>query len=157
MTDQQLTQVLRRLTSVWPREREAGELREWKQVLQTLGYATADRAVDELRDSSKWPPSIADFRIAYRAAAALPEERPALPGVVANLRDAYGYGEWVYCWRCDRAISLDDQDGGSLYDAERGLAHARCPESGPQMSAAQRLQRSEWQERHGSVKTGSAR
>jgi hypothetical protein len=157
MTDYQVTQILLRLTALWPRQRDAGEMLEWKAVLRGLEHAMADRAVNELRDASTWPPTIADFRRAYRTAAALPAARPALPGQVADPKDVYGSGEWVYCWQCDRAISLADQADSSSFDAERGLRHLRCPESGPMIPAAERLKRSEWYERHRILATPAGR
>ena len=43
---------------------------------------------------------------------------------------------------------VDDQADSSSFDVERGLRHERCPDSGPTITAAQRLARSEWYERH---------
>ena len=148
MTAHETAQILLRLTAIWPRVRDEAELREWKEVLEGLEHEIADRAVNELRDSSTWAPSIADFRCAYREAAARPAPRTALSGKVADLKDVYGSGEWTYCWKCDRAISLDDQVDSSHLDRERGLRHERCPDSGPTIGAAERLARSEWYERH---------
>ena len=151
MTNHQTARVLLRCTAIWPRVRDEAELREWKEVLTGLEHEIADRAVNELRDTSAWAPSIADFRRAYREAAARPAPRSALSGKVADLKEVYGFGDWTYCWKCDRAISLDDQADSSGYDPARGLFHQRCPEAGPMITAAERLKRSEWHERHGVV------
>ena len=108
-----------------------------------LEFALADLAVDDLRDACTWSPPIADFRRAYREVAARPAPRSALSGEVADLKDVYGFGDWTFCWKCDRAISLDDQADSSGYDPARGLFHQRCPEAGPMITAAERLARSE--------------
>ena len=100
-------------------------------------------------DACTWSPPIADFRRAYREVAARPAPRSALSGEVADLKEVYGFGDWTYCWKCDRAISLDDQADNSGYDPARGLFHERCPLEGPMITAAERLARSEWHERRG--------
>jgi len=148
MTDHEVARTLLRLSSLWPRERSADELREWKRVLQPLEFVLADQAMSDLRDTCTWPPPIAEFRRAYREAAARPSERLALPGAAADLKGVYGHDDWVYCWRCDRAISLGDQLDASGYDPERGLFHRLCPASGPEITAAARLARSQWCEKH---------
>ena len=155
MTDHQVARILLRLTALWPRQRTADELREWKQVLIPLEFALADLAVDDLRDACTWSPPIADFRRAYREVAARPAPRGALSGEVADLKDVYGFGDWSFCWKCDRAISLDDQADSSGYDPARGMFHQRCPQAGPMITAAERLARSEWHERHGVVTPAS--
>jgi hypothetical protein len=79
------------------------------------------------------------------------EQRPALPSGGAkedgSLRDRYGstQTDWVYCWRCDMAISLDDLQDHSGYDPARGLFHLRCPRPGsaPLIPMAEALKRNE--------------
>ena len=148
MSPHDAARIMLRLAALWPRERTDDELREWQQVLRPFEFEIADRAMNDLRDTSTWTPSIAQFRRAYREAAARPAPRNALSGKVADLKEVYGSGDWTYCWKCDRAISLDDQADSSGFDPERGLFHQRCPEVGPMITAAERLARSEWYERH---------
>jgi hypothetical protein len=130
---------LTRFTAIWPRKRAEAELDEWQRVFRPLDSTLTFAAFDELRDALDFPPSIADFRSAYRLAEATNrDERLALPSGNANpddtLRDLYGEDQtsWVYCWRCDMAITLEGRATmkGVGYDAGRGLYHRSCPKGG---------------------------
>ena len=37
---------------------------------------------------------------------------------------------WVYCCRCDQAISLEERASIAFYRPGRGLMHGRCPRPG---------------------------
>lgn len=157
MNAEQIREVIHRIDGVWPpRTPPTHEERaEWVRFLQPMDGPVAMLAVDELRETSKWRPSMADFRTAYYAAAALPGDDFALlpagdvpKDATPALEDVYGQrrDEWVYCWRCDMALTLDDLcDYSAVYDERRGLRHLRCPESGsaPMMPTAARLEREE--------------
>lgn len=161
MTPDQIREVIHRIDGIWPSRTPATheERAEWVNFLKPMDGPIAMLAVDELRETSKWRPSMADFRVAYYAAAALPSEDtillPAGDGKQAApaLEDVYGTrrDQWVYCWRCDMAISLSDMDNNHIYDEQRGLRHGRCPDSGsaPMIPTAARLEREEhWRKMH---------
>jgi len=154
MTKTQAADVLRRLVAIWPRERTADTDREWMMLMRTLDFRTADRALDELRDTLGFTPSVADFRAAYRRAAARPDDYTALPagahsGDDTTLTDTYGSCEWVYCWRCDMALTLEERATDAPYDPVRGLYHRRCPRGGaaPIIPAGERIARQEYFEK----------
>lgn len=155
MNAEQIREVIHRIDGVWPpRTPPTHEERaEWVRFLQPMDGPVALAAVDELRESSKWRPSMADFRTAYYAAAALPgDDFVALPAgdekqATPALEDVYGTRreQWVYCWRCDMALSLMDMEDNHVYEERRGLRHSRCPasESAPLMPTQARLEREE--------------
>ena len=96
---------------------------------------------------------MADFRAAYKVAAAdPPEDRPALPAgdqQGPDLFDLYGssQNDWVYCYLCDMAISLEERATEPHYRPGKGLRHKRCPKAGsaPIMPPVQRMERAEKQ------------
>lgn len=155
MNAEQIREVIHRLDGIWPpRTPPTHEERaEWVRFLQPMDGPVAFLAIDELRETSKWRPSMADFRTAYYGAAALPgDDFKMLPAGKTKaptpaLEDVYGHrrDEWIYCWKCDQAISLDDQYEGAYWDATRGVHHHRCPAAGsaPCIPTAQRLAREE--------------
>jgi len=159
MTPEDAARTVARIDSVWPMKapRPAAELDEWLRFLRSFDCRLADRAVDELRTQLTWRPSMADFRSAYELARSMPDESlPALPpakgeGEAVDLRDVYGLaiGDWVFCWRCDMAISLEERDTTARYDERRGLCHAVCPPRGsaPTIPVGERLRRDEALER----------
>ena len=66
------------------------------------------------------------------------DEQCALYGAVPS--------QWVYCCRCDQAISLEDLATSALYRPGRGLMHGVCPRPGtaphvPTREAADRAAR----------------
>lgn len=143
--------VMKRLTVLWPRERTADGDVEWFRVLAPLDYKIADGALNEMRDTLMFPPSIADFRSAYYLVLQEPSDSLALPPgdeVPTNLRDLYGQNqkEWVYCWRCDMALTLTERDSSCGYDLARGMYHHVCPHNGsaPTIPAWERVKRNEY-------------
>ena len=139
MNTQEANACLYRLNALWPRKRAEGEADEWMGVLRPLDSTTVFAAFDDLRDTLDFPPSFADFRSAYRLAEVhVRDDRLALPSGNANpddtLRDLYGEDQngWVYCWRCDMALTLEGRATmkGVGYDASRGLYHRSCPKGG---------------------------
>jgi hypothetical protein len=153
---------LRRLKILWPRELPEGADTEWVRILAPLDYRFADSALNEMRDTLMFPPTIADFRSAYYLALQFPTDTLALPGTVevsTELANVYGSNRanWVYCWRCDMALTLDERDqlweGNGGYDESRGLYHLDCPETleRPTMPEAERMHRNEYFHKRGIV------
>lgn len=153
MNKNESAKVLRRLKILWPRELPEGTDTEWVRVLAPLEYRYADSALDEMRDTLMFPPSVADFRSAYYLVLSLPCDTLALPPgdddeAFEPLRDRYGENQkdWVYCWRCDMALSLEERGGKCGYDFSRGLYHYACPKKGsvPAIPSAERVARNEY-------------
>lgn len=154
MTLHEAATIVARLDAIWPPKTPPtdAERDEWLRFLRPLDPGISLRGVDELRNQLGWRPSMADFRSAYNAAAAAPEEtRPTLPaGPDADDTDIYGaygatQGEWVYCWRCDMAITLDELATTAGFDKGRGFCHTRCPQPGaaPLIPRVEKLERDE--------------
>jgi hypothetical protein len=152
VTAEEVREVINRIDGIWPPRKPPtqDERAEWVRFLQPLEAGAAVRGVDLMRECLKFRPSMADFRDAYYEAAALPgDDMLALPpaegSVAPHLTDTYGHRveEWVFCWRCDRALSLDDYDGHITFDERRGLRHIECPSDGsaPIIPTRQRLER----------------
>lgn len=143
--------VLRRLKILWPRELPEGTDTEWVRVLAPLDAKLADSALDEMRDTLMFPPTVADFRSAYYLVLTLPSDTLALPPgdeVPSDLRALYGEDQrsWVYCWRCDMALTLTERDSSCGYDLARGMYHHVCPHNGsaPTIPAWERVKRNEY-------------
>jgi hypothetical protein len=147
MTPEQAGAFVARMNAMWPPKTTptAAEVAEWMSFLRVFDAAIAVRALTGLRDQLPWRPSMAAFRSAYKEAAAAPADSEVRGGEA--LRDLYGSSEtlWVFCWRCDMAISLAELSTDPHYRPGRGLCHRRCPEPGtaPIMPAAERLERAE--------------
>lgn len=153
MTADEIRAVIHRIDGIWPPRKPPTheERAEWVRFLKPMDGAVALVAIDGLREDSPWRPSMADFRSAYYQAATLPSDQfaplPAAPGEdkTPALEDVYGQrrDQWVYCWRCDMALTMDDICDSAVYDEQRGLRHGRCPKSGtaPLMPVAARLER----------------
>lgn len=155
MSGDDIRNVMRRLQALWPRDREEDHDREWIAVLKPLDHIFADKAVNMLRDTLMFPPTVADFKSAYYEALAIGADTLALPPgdeVPTRLRDIYGENqkEWVYCWRCDMALTLGERDGDSGYDGSRGFYHRTCPRNGsaPLIPASERTKRNEYFDKH---------
>jgi hypothetical protein len=62
-----------------------------------------------------------------------------------DLRDVFGADPsgWVFCARCDMAISLEERALVAWYLPGRGLVHGRCPRPGsaPRMPEKERAAR----------------
>ncbi len=73
------------------------------------------------------------------------------PRAGETLHDLYGssQAQWVYCFRCDQAISLAELGSYPCYAPGRGLQHRVCPRPGtaPVMSAHERLERAHRRDR----------
>jgi hypothetical protein len=147
--------LIRRMRALWKIKADEDADREWLLVLRPLETTTAEAALDEMRDTLMFPPTVADLRSAYYVALALAgSDRPALPpgdeGPSESLRDRYGENQkdWVYCWRCDMALTLEERDSSHLsgYDESRGMYHHRCPKNGaaPHIPAGERMARDEY-------------
>jgi len=140
------------MDATWPTAKVTEDVYdEWVQYLSEYDPDTAARAFRSLRETCKWRPSMADFRSAYFLVLALADEaRKQLPAGDGghdreSLRDIYGSSvdAWLYCWRCDMAISLDDLEYRRAFDESRGLHHRSCPRRGsaPQIPAAAKAAR----------------
>lgn len=155
MTTDEAARLLRRIDAIWPPKTPPAkdERLEWLAFLAPLDAAVAAVAVDLLRETATWSPRMADMRSAYNEAAGRPPGAgPALPpgqdaGGEPSLRDIYGEAQdrWVYCWRCDMAITLEERATAPHYDPERGLYHGRCPRNGsaPLIPRGQQIRRDE--------------
>lgn len=152
MTADEIRGVISRIDGIWPPRKPPtqDERAEWVRFLKPLDAGAAVRGVDLMRECLKFRPSMADFRDAYYEAAALPgDDMLALPSaegsVQPHLTDTYGHRveEWVWCHRCDMAISLGDRLGNAVFDTRRGLRHIECPSGGsaPVIPTKQRLER----------------
>lgn len=159
MNPTDIARVLGRIDAVWPPKKlpTDAERSEWVRFMQNLDGKVGSRAVDELKMTLGWRPSMADFRSAYNLAATLPDDDvKALPGARGEQQteweDIYGahQGQWVYCWRCDMAITLDERCDEPLHHAAKGLRHRQCPRSGsaPVMPVHLRLKREEYFSKH---------
>jgi len=131
--------VLRKMDGIWVlRTAHTNEDRnEWLDFLLGYDFDAMTAAVDALKEQLKWRPSMAELREAYRAETANREAALLeLPGDVdpaaASLADRYGaeQRDWVYCWKCDMAISLKERAGAPVFTEGLGLSHHRCPKGG---------------------------
>lgn len=153
MTLEEAQRIIRRIDAAWPGKTSptTEHYGEWVDFLDRYEYKFAELAVDDLRADFRWRPTMADFRKAYFAASTAAERpRLALPGKTdgqTTLRDLYGQdeSEWVYCCRCDLAITLEERARDPIEWPGRGLQHAHCPHPGtaPRMPADQRAERAE--------------
>lgn len=159
MTETQAGFVYARINAIWPTNREVTpeEIDEWLRFLRPLNADLSELAIEELRGTRTFRPSMADFLAAYKIAAAQPEDgRPALPAGdqdpnAPTLLDLYGSNrdEWVYCWKCDMAVTLEELSTNPHYRQGRGLHHRRCPKSGsaPIIPQHLRIEREEHRQR----------
>jgi hypothetical protein len=159
MTKKQVEAVMSRMAAIWPKKEPPtlDEQREWVDFLMPLDGNVSIRACLELRETQKWRPSMADFKSAYYLAAALADDEvKQLPGKTGEdestadrNRELYGHivEDWVYCWRCDMAIALEDQH---VFDAMRGLMHPHCPRKGsaPLVPQAEKVVKDEYFRKH---------
>lgn len=130
--------ILRRLAAIWPRKTCSEDTdAEWSAALRDLGFQIANSAVNLLRDTATFPPSIADLRAAYREAQLRPSGQSALPAAgqddtAARNCELYGSApeRWIFCWRCDQALTLAERCETAGFDPARGLYHLRCPRPG---------------------------
>jgi hypothetical protein len=148
--------MLRKLDATWAlREpRSDDEKNEWLEFLLQYEFDPMKRAVEDLRVRLRFRPSMAEIRTAYTEAGEGRDDRALPPaqedGRGSDLSALYGENQraWVYCWRCDMVLSLEERDSLKLvgYDGERGLYHHRCPRKGsaPTIPHAQRTQRDEY-------------
>jgi hypothetical protein len=160
VTPDQIREVVARIDGIWPPKKAPTieERQEWVKFLNPLDGVIVLEAIDLMRDSLMWRPSMADVKKHYHMAAAVPrEELPQLPPgppqeFPVTLLDLYGthQDDWVYCWRCDMAISLEELSGRPFFDERRGLFHARCPKGGsaPAMPVHLRIARQEYWTKH---------
>lgn len=139
MNTSEINSCLLRHNALWPRQRSEAEAEEWARVLAPLDSTLVFSAFDALRDDMDFPPSFADFRAAYRLAEMVGrDDRLALPSgndtPDPTLRDRFGENQagWVYCWRCDMALTIVDREAMKDvgYDPHRGLHHRTCPAPG---------------------------
>lgn len=139
MTPEEIRAVLSRIDGIWP-PRQAPtqeERREWVVFLKTLEGPLCLEALDEMRRDCRWRPSMAELRDHYDEAAlrpigtmlALPSAKTAAPHSDYGLTYGHNREQWVYCWKCDMAISLEQQEV-AYWDELRGLRHEECPRKG---------------------------
>lgn len=152
--------ILRKLGGIWVQRTEPtdAERNEWLDFMLVFDHGAMLESVDYLRGQLKWRPSMAELRSAYREVIENRDEAPlGLPGKVdadaPTLADLYGAERrgWVYCWRCDMAVSLEDQCGGPVFVERLGLRHRTCPKPGasPSMPEYLRTEREDyWTKKH---------
>jgi len=151
--------VMLKMDGIWALrgEHTGEELNEWLDFLMTLDHGAAVEACDALRLQLKWRPSMAELRASYREVVAIADEAPKqLAGEVdadaPTLRDRYGaeQRDWVYCWRCDMAISLEERCDGVVHTERLGLAHRICPKHGaaPRIPEHERSEREDFRVKH---------
>jgi len=152
------TDVIRKTDAIWPMgEIQSDDTRaEWISFLLPLDYDTACESLVDMRNDLKWHPAMSEFREAYnvvvtRGASHL--DSYAVTGGEEDvdygetLRELYGSSrnDWVYCYRCDMAVTLEERSGEPTYAAGHGFRHAKCPKEGlaPMMPAWRKLEREE--------------
>ena len=135
----QVAVILGRIDAIWPPRTQPSdaERAEWAGFLQRMDYHVSERAIDVMKTQLAWRPTMADFKSAYNTASAMGDDSlPQLPAAKgAQSRDyesEYGQhrDDWVYCWKCDMAISLADRCEHPCYREGKGLHHAHCPRKG---------------------------
>ena len=139
--------ITRRIIGIWPAPALDKEAKaEWIDFLIELEYEPAISALVSLRESQRYRPSMSELKSAYLSVCSGMQEirqqtevHRLLPGrksaTADNEREPYGnldwYGssvkDWVYCWRCNMAIRLEERDTTAVHAPGLGLRHDRCP------------------------------
>jgi len=154
-----------RVDAIWPAKKAPtqAERDEWMSFLKPMDGKLALRALDLMRDSVMWRPTMAEFDTYYRQAAAFSTEGyaelPAGTGAEAtDMLETYGsrQEDWIYCWKCDMAIALEELAARPYYSERRGLHHERCPRKGsaPLMPVHLRLERESYWQKHNVTRRG---
>ena len=160
MTPDEIREVVSRIDGIWPPRKPPTieERQEWVRFLQPLDGPLMIDAIEGMKDALMFRPSMAEAKTHYHIAAAVPQQNalqlPAGGGKEEgpSLEDIYGshQPDWIYCWRCDMAISLEERSGKPFYDEHRGLFHDKCPKTGaaPSMPVHSRIERQEYWTKH---------
>lgn len=161
MNADEIRTMVTRIDGIWPPKKAptVEERQEWVRFLQPLDAEVVFDAIDIMRESVMFRPTMADLKTHYHQAAAIPKENPLQltageDGTTpTNLLDIYGshMDDWIYCWKCDMAISMDDVlDEKVRFDPRRGLIHGRCPKNGsaPAAPVHVRLERESYWQKH---------
>lgn len=160
MTADEISETIKRIDGIWPPRTAptVDERQEWVKFLQPLEGWAVLAAIDDMRDSVMFRPTMAEMRTFYTQALAVPCENALqlqagecdVPA--PSLLDLYGshQADWIYCWKCDMAISLEELSGMPRFDERRGLFHKKCPKSGaaPAMPVHLRIARQEYWTKH---------
>ena len=152
--------AVRKMDGIWVL-RSAGESREeWLEFLLPLDAAAALETIRNLRAVSKYRPAMSEFLEEYRIVAA---RRDAATNEIGGRRflngqcdhtaegrnlELYGseQGAWVYCFKCDMVVSLEERATSARYREDHGMCHAKCPPRGsrPSIPNGKRLERDEY-------------
>lgn len=163
--------ITRRIIGIWPAPALDKEAKaEWIDFLIELEYEPVISALVSLRESHRYRPSMADVKGAYLSVCSgMQSDRQqqasyiGLPGQVSttsthkkapyNNLDWYGHSvkDWVYCWRCNMAIRLEERDTTAVYTPKLGLRHAHCPRRGtaPMMPVVELNERQQYWQKQG--------
>jgi hypothetical protein len=136
--------------AIWPSKDTSDDTyAEWARFIRPFEFKTAQRALDSLASTSKWRPSMAEFREAYNLALSNPSQRQLGNGTQQTLdySDTFGseQADWCYCYLCDMAITLEERATEPHYTDGKGLRHKSCPKRGsaPTMPPWLKLKREE--------------
>jgi len=136
MIEDRVNEVLTRIGAVWPSKDTSDDTyAEWARFIRPFEVKTAQRAVDSLASTCKWRPSMAEFREAYNVALGNPSGQRMLgDGVQQTIdySDSFGSAQddWVYCFACWGAITLEERATTPHYTEGHGMRHANCPRRG---------------------------
>lgn len=152
MIEDRVPEVLTRIGAAWPsKDTSEDTYSEWARFLRPFEYKTAQRALDSLISTSKWRPSMAEFREAYNVALTAPQKLRSLSSgdhhQTIDFSDTFGseQADWCYCYKCDMALTLEERATEPHYTEGNGLCHKSCPRHGsaPTMPTWMKLKREE--------------
>lgn len=156
MIEDRVNEVLTRIGAVWPSKDTSDDTyAEWARFVRPFEFKTSQRALDSLASTCKWRPSMAEFREAYNVALSNPSGQRMLgDGVQQTIdySDTFGSAQddWLYCWQCDMAITLEERATDPHYREGKGMHHKSCPPRGsaPSMPSWLKLKQEEQRRGH---------
>jgi len=166
--------IVRKGNACWKPLDGADTQREWLEDLLRFAFYPAKAAIDDLREqaSVRYWPTMGEFKAAYTAVLA---RQPHLSPFVEGQRLLNGrvqrndeanralYGgaveDWVYCWQCGMAVTLEERDTSARFREQYGFSHDHCPHRGarPIIPAQKRLERDEYWRKVGIAPSGTRR
>lgn len=156
--------VIRKMDGRWKPLQSEQSQQEWLEFLINYDLFPAKAALDDLRDTSMWRPTMSEFKTAYMSVLA---RRPVevfpvhgqklLNGHVERSdevnRALYGHSvdAWVYCADCGMVVTLEERATSARFGDGYGFKHANCPKTGsrPTIPPGERMRRDEYWEKTG--------